>query len=197
MNGWLYDAVLSIGERKLLAPIRAELLSPLSGEIVEIGAGTGASFAYYSAAAHVSAIEPDPSMLAKARAKRHRLAGDRITVLQGDDRLLDDLPENSADYVVAQLVLCSVENPRETLRRIHRILKPGGSLVTIEHVRSSGAGGSLQDCLTPGWRRIAGNCHLNRMLEPVLSDAGFTQVALQNRRVPPPLSHLRYGTAVK
>jgi predicted RNA methylase len=77
MFGWVYETITAIGERKFLGAIREELLSPLEGEIVEIGAGTGASFPYYKPSTHVLAIEPDPSMLAGAR-KRAKSARARI-----------------------------------------------------------------------------------------------------------------------
>ncbi|HKU66806.1 MAG TPA: class I SAM-dependent methyltransferase [Candidatus Baltobacteraceae bacterium] len=196
MNGWLYDAIVSIGERGFLGAIRGELLSSISGEIVELGAGTGLTFAYYGSQAHVRAIEPDRSMLARAKGRASQSRA-RIDLIQGDDAILDTWPPESADYAVAALVLCSADDPLRTLRRLYRILKPKGRLITIEHVRAGDASARLQDWLTPFWRRIAANCHLNRVLEPQLHDAGFEDLQLKSRPVPPPLRRLVYGYAAK
>ncbi len=196
MTGWFYDAVTSIGERNVMAAIRSELLSSLRGEIVEVGAGTGLTFPHYGPDAHVQAIEPNASMLSRAR-KRAALSRARIEVTGGDAGVLDALPSESVDFVVATLVLCSVRNPLQTVRRIHRVLKPGGSLVTIEHVRAESRAARLQDWLTPCWRKIASNCHLNRVLEPTLNKGGFSKVQLESRALPMPLSRLLYGIATK
>lgn len=196
MNGWFYDAVNSVAERNLLAPIRAKLLPQLEGEILEIGAGTGASFPYYGPSARVRAIEPDPSMLsrAKSRAKSARVP---IEIIQADDAILDGQPADTIDSVVGTLVLCSVEDPVRTLKRIHRILKPGASFVMIEHVRADDGWARLQDWLTPLWRHIAENCHLNRVLEPSLTAAGFSEMRLESRKIPVPVRRLVYGVAIK
>ena len=194
MNGWLYDAITLWSERRIVGPIRTRLLSQLEGAIVEIGAGTGASFWYYGSSAHVRAIEPDASMLARAE-KRAMSARAKIDIVRGDDTLLDTLAPESFDHAVASLVLCSVENPLRTLERVRRVLKPHGSLVMIEHVRAENRRARTQDRLTPLWRHIAGNCHLNRVLEPALSNAGFSEIDLQSRTVPIPMWRLLYGTA--
>ena len=196
MNGRVYDAITAIGERRFVGGIRAQLLPGLKGEIVEIGTGTGASSPYYDPSAHVLALEPDRSMLARAR-ERAKSAPAWIVMLHGDDSMLDDMPAASTDYVVAALVFCSVEDPLRTLKRIHRILTPGGSLVTIEHERAGDGVARLQDLLTPFWRRVAGNCHLDRVLEPALSEAGFSQVELKNLQIPIPMRRLLYGFAPK
>jgi len=67
MNGRVYDAISAIGERRFVGGIRAQPLPGLKGEIVEIGAGTGASFPYYDPSVHLLALEPDRSMLARAK----------------------------------------------------------------------------------------------------------------------------------
>jgi SAM-dependent methyltransferase len=195
MNGWVYDALGGSIEEKLLGPIRTELLSSLAGEIVEIGAGTGASFAHYSASAHVRAIEPSRSMLARAR-RRAETARAAIEPIEADDAWLDSLAEGTVDHVVVTLVLCSVRDPVRTLRRARRILKPDGTLVLIEHVRALDRFGQrVQALLTPVWSVVGGNCHLDRVLEPALRDAGFTHVALEEKRVPMPVWRIQYGTA--
>ena len=194
MNGWFYDWITAPAERRFLGAIRRELLAPLTGEIVELGAGTGHCFPYYGTSAHVRAIEPNASMRAKAR-ERALTARAKIELLEGDDSVLDDMPERSADAVVAALVMCSVEDPVRTLKRVARVLKPSGSFVTIEHVRAEDRTARLQAFLSPLWRSISGNCHLDRVLEPALTEAGFSHVRLNNRTIPMPVRRLLYGIA--
>jgi ubiquinone/menaquinone biosynthesis C-methylase UbiE len=189
MNHRLYDTVTAIAERAILGQIRRRLLNPLGGHIVEIGAGSGASFAYYTAHAAVRAFEPDASMLAGAR-KRAARSRARIELVQADDSAMDELPAQSVDHVVFSLVLCSVEDPLRALARARRILKPGGTLVLMEHVRGHGTPARWQDWLTPAWRCVAGGCRLNRSLEPMLRTAGFGGVRLQSRSLPFPLLRL-------
>jgi ubiquinone/menaquinone biosynthesis C-methylase UbiE len=196
LNGWFYDLISASAERRFLGAIRSELLAPLTGEIVELGAGTGHCFPYYGTSAHVRAIEPNGSMLAKAR-ERAQAARATIELVQGDDAVLDDMPAQSADAVVAALVMCSVEDPARTLKRAARILKPTGPFVTIEHVRAEDQTARLQALLTPFWRFISGNCHLDRVLEPVLTEVGFSHLCLSSRTIPMPARRLLYGIATR
>jgi ubiquinone/menaquinone biosynthesis C-methylase UbiE len=193
MNGWLYDRLTSGAERAFLGRVRGGLVGALSGDIVELGAGTGVNFQYYSRAARVRAIEPSDSMLAEAR-KRAQTSSAQIELIHGDDTVLDTLPARSVDAVVATLVLCSVDDPLATVRRIKRILKAGGTFVTMEHVRDRSAWVRLQSLVTPIWRRIAGNCHLDRDLERTFRDAGFSTVSFEEQRLPAPLFRLVVGS---
>lgn len=183
MKGTLYDFVTWAAERSVLGPIRRALLSPLRGTIVEIGAGTGANFKYYGSSAEVLALEPDAAMLRRAAYKLHGCRA-RITLIQHDDSYLDRLTEGNADAIVVSYVLCSVDDPLATLHRIRRALSPDGVLVVMEHVRSNGRLGNVQDRLTPAWSRIAGGCRLNRNTEGLLSQAGFDTSAIAVRTIP-------------
>ena len=180
MNGMLYDLFNAGAERRVIGPLRYDLLANLQGEVVELGAGTGANFRYYSPAAHVLALEPDRSMMRRAETKIAQ-ASAQIDLRVGDDLFLDTLPSNSADAVVLTLVLCTVEDPALTLRRVKRLLKPEGTIVVLEHVRSSGNVGRFQDFVAPLWRRIAGGCHLNRDTADTIAAAGFDAGALQTK----------------
>ena len=193
MNGHLYDIFNTIPERRILSKIRYELIPELRGEIIEVGAGTGATFEYYDRSARVIAIEPDPSMLARAK-RRHERNG-RIELILGDDSLLDGYPERCVDHVVATLVQCSVGDPAVTMRRFRRIIRTGGTYVFIEHVRADGRLGRIQDSLTPLWRRLAGNCHLNRDFQRSLREAGFFVERLSTEGMSFPTLRLVFGAA--
>ena len=182
MNGILYDLLLSASERKILHPLRERLLRPIRGAVVEIGAGTGATFSYYGSEAQVIAVEPDPSMLERAE-NRAKGAAARIDVRRGDDRFLDEVASDSLDAVVFSLLLCSVEDPLRVLSSARRVLNADGKLILIEHVRSPGCLGSMQDALTPLWGFLMGGCHLNCQSARLIQGAGFEIGGLECERV--------------
>lgn len=184
MNGYFYDLANGFSERYLLAPLRKELLSSLRGEIVDVGAGTGANFPYYSPGTRVIALEPDPSMARRACSKRDRSAA-YIEIQLEDDSALDAIGTASIDAVILTLMLCTVESPLATLQRAKRVLRPMGALVVLEHVRSDGNVGRFQDFIAPAWHRIAGGCNLNRNTKAAIAAANFDTTGLVTKTLPP------------
>ncbi|HJT56636.1 MAG TPA: class I SAM-dependent methyltransferase [Ktedonobacteraceae bacterium] len=164
----------SRSERNYMAPLRQEIVGQASGIVLEIGAGNGLNFAFYNPeqVARVEAIEPDTGMLHNAR-KRAEAAPVPITLTQA---AAESLPfaDETFDCAVATLVFCSVTDSLAGLREIRRVLKPGGKLLLVEHIRSQGPViGRIQDMLVPFTTRLAGNCHWNRDTERTIADAGF------------------------
>jgi ubiquinone/menaquinone biosynthesis C-methylase UbiE len=169
-------------EQRFFEPLRRELIEQAHGVVLEIGAGNGLNFALYDPqkVTRVEAIEPDSTMLDYARG-RIGLARVPLMVTQA---IAEELPfaDGTFDCVVATLVFCSVGDPARGLREIQRVLKPGGTLLLLEHVRSEGRfTAGLQDLIVPLTTRIAGNCHWNRDTGQTVHEAGF-QVR-QERRV--------------
>jgi ubiquinone/menaquinone biosynthesis C-methylase UbiE len=161
-------------ERSYMTPLRKEIIGQASGVVLEIGAGNGLNFSYYDPeqVERVEAIEPDTAMLRYAR-ERAASAPIPVTLTQAP---VESLPfaDETFDCAMATLVFCSVSDPASGLREIRRVLKPGGKLLLLEHVRSRGAiSGHLQDMLVPFTTRLAGNCHWNRNTEGTVADAGF------------------------
>jgi SAM-dependent methyltransferase len=153
---------------------RRELLSGLSGRVLEIGAGNGMNFGHYPGAVEeVVAVEPEPYLRARAQAAAQG-ASVRIVV---EDAIADELPHaaSSFDAVVACLVLCSVPDPGRALAELGRVLKPQGELRFLEHVRSSSSRKArVQHTLDRGlWPAIAGGCHCARDTAAVMTSAGF------------------------
>lgn len=167
-------------ERRSLGRMRSRVLASLRGEVLEVGAGTGLNFSHYTAGARVLALEPDGGMYRRAR----RRAGGAVRVLQAGDTHMDSLPPNAFDAVVFSLVLCSVPDVAQTLSRARRVLRPGGSLAVLEHVRSQGLLGAVQDRLTPLWQRVTGGCRLNRNIRESIERAGFISLAPGSARIP-------------
>lgn len=164
----------SRSERNYMTPLRKEIVGQASGIVLEIGAGNGLNFAFYNPeqVARVEAIEPDTEMLSYAR-KRAEAAAVPIMLTQAP---VESLPfaDETFDCAVATLVFCSVTDPLGGLREIRRVLKLGGKLLLVEHIRSQGPIiGRLQDMVTPFTTRLAGNCHWNRDTERTVADAGF------------------------
>jgi ubiquinone/menaquinone biosynthesis C-methylase UbiE len=168
----LYDLFLGPLERLGLARRRAALVGPAAGRALEVGVGTGLTLPHYRQAAEVVGIDPEPAMLERARARAAE-AKVPVTLEVGPAEVLP-FPAGSFDTAVASLVLCTVDDPRAAARELRRVLRPGGELRFLEHVRAPGGGlARLQDRLTPLWRRAFGNCHPNRDTLRTLEEAGF------------------------
>jgi ubiquinone/menaquinone biosynthesis C-methylase UbiE len=157
-----YDRALGKTEEAGLAGRRQQLLERATGATLEIGAGTGLNLAHYPAGVtELVLTEPDSHMAARLR--RRVAAADR------DARVVEapaeSLPFEDATYdtVVATLVLCTVPDPAGALAEAHRVLRPGGTLLFLEHVRSESPGlARWQDRLMRPWRFLAAGCHCNR-----------------------------------
>lgn len=180
----LYDRLNAVSERRFLTRHRARLLGSRQGKVLEIGVGTGANFSFYPETAAVIGIEPDPFMLRRARIKLSRSGRLNITLQPGDAEALP-FPDQAFDYVVSTLVLCTVVNPAQALAEVRRVLKPGGSLLFIEHVRGEGWLGHAQDLLRPLWRYVGAGCTVNRRTAELIGRAGFRidQVATQRMQL--------------
>ncbi len=175
----MYDRVMRGVEDGGLGAWRRELLTGLSGDVLEIGSGTGRNLAYFSE--HVDRLvltEPDRHMLARLVHATHGRTDCEVSGAAAETLPFDD---SSFDTVVSTLVLCSVTDPDVALREAFRVLRPGGQLVFIEHVAATGRPRRLrwQRCLEPAWKRVAGNCHLTRRTEDSIVAAGFEMLDLR------------------
>lgn len=168
----LYDFIQRPVEKKFLGAHRAYLVGGAAGRVLDVGAGTGINFGYYPQEAKVVGIEPDPYMLKRAQARADHLGG-RVKLLP---ERAEDLPfaDGSFDAAVATLVLCTIPDPARALREMRRVLRPGGDLRFLEHVRAETAGWArFQDVMVPLWRRIGAGCHPNRDTVRAIEEAGF------------------------
>jgi SAM-dependent methyltransferase len=169
-------------EERGLGELRHTLLGELEGDVLEIGAGTGASLPHYDRASRVVALEPDPSMAKRLPTK---VAAARVPVeLVAGSAESVPFPDASFDAVVSTFMLCSVADPATVLAEARRVLKPGGKLILLEHVRGQGRAARWQDRLTPVHRKVAGNCHLNRDTLAAVTSAGFDASGVEGTDLP-------------
>jgi ubiquinone/menaquinone biosynthesis C-methylase UbiE len=169
---------------------RRRLLSRAHGRVLELGVGTGASLPFYpSGVAEVVGIDPFPGMLERAGDRLERLQRRdggltyRVRLHQADAQHLP-YDDASFDTVVAFLTLCTIPDARAAAEEAHRVLRPGGALLVMEHVRAH-EGRRLarwQDRLDPLWTRVAAGCHLNRDTGATLEEAGFAAGQLERYR---------------
>ena len=195
----IYDTVLAGTEKAGLGAHRKTLLSTAAGRVIEIGAGTGANLPFYSdAVSDLVVCEPAEPM---ARRLERKLAsfGRPVRVVRAP---AENLPVESGsfDVAVSTLVLCTVGDPQRALAELHRVLKPGGRLLFIEHVRAEEPRlARWQDRLNFLNKRIAQGCNCNRNTLAEIAAAGFTVTNLDRdrlRKVPPIVRPLVVGVAV-
>src|SRR6185437_13171803 len=170
-----YDRLMARTERAGLATQRAALLRGASGEVIEIGGGTGASLPGYGpAVTSLTITEPEAPMVRR-------------------------LVQRARAQVPAARVLCTVADQPRALRELHRVLRPGGRLLFIEHVRPDEPGlRQWQDRLNWLNRIMAHGCNCNRPTLDTIRAAGFTITGLERselRDAPPFVRPLVIGTA--
>jgi SAM-dependent methyltransferase len=156
-----------------LAPLRERVCSGLTGEVVELGFGSGTNVPYYPpAVTRVQAVEP--SDVAWRLAGR-RLAASAVPVERGgvDGQQLP-YPDASFDSALSTWTLCTVPDPVAALREVRRVLKPTGRLHFLEHgLAPDPAVQRWQRRLEPIQKRMVGGCHFTRPIVDLLTRAGF------------------------
>ena len=199
MFATFYAFLGRLAERGPMVDRRRALLSNAVGVTVEVGAGTGLNARHYPrSVSKVTATEPDRYML---RRLRRAVADARVPILvERAPAEAIPLEDSSADSVVSTLVLCSVPDQAEALGEIMRVLKPGGRLLFLEHVRSPNPRlARWQDRIERPWTWCAGGCHPNRDTESAIRTAGFEVADIERFDLPaPPIvrPHVR-GVATK
>jgi ubiquinone/menaquinone biosynthesis C-methylase UbiE len=161
--------------RTILAE-RRRVVPRAVGRVLEIGVGSGLNLPFYdgSQIETLLGIDPSEALLRRARERAESSAlRSRITLQRASAERLP-LDDESVDSVVMTYTLCSVDDPGQVLREVRRVLRPGGVLSFVEHGLSIDPGVARQQRrLTPFWRRVSGNCHLDRDAPSELRAAGF------------------------
>ena len=160
-----YDVQDAIGMGMLLRSLRRQIWerAPQSGRILEIGVGTGINMRHYPETAEMTAVDISERMLARATKRAEKL--DRRVDLRQMDAQALGFADGSFDAVVATCVFCSVPDPVKGLREAWRVLRPGGGLLLLDHVRSDNrVVGKFMDLLNPITVRMSG-ANMNRRTE--------------------------------
>ena len=178
-----YDRQVAKVERAGLRARREALLARATGHVLEIGAGTGANLAHYGPDVEsLTLTEPEPPML-KRLERKIQAQGVAATVLRAP---AEDLPfdDDHFDVVVSTLVLCGVSDQPRSLRELRRVLKPGGKLLFIEHVRSADTRLARHQDRMNGLSRLVVGCECNRSTLESIEAAGFDVIEVDHGRLP-------------
>jgi ubiquinone/menaquinone biosynthesis C-methylase UbiE len=192
----LYDRMSRKSEEAGMGAMRENLLAEANGRVLEIGGGTGVNLRYYDGLDSLVVTEPEPAML---RRLHDRVRGE-ATQAEIVHAPAEDLPfeDESFDTVVSTLVLCGVDQER-SLGEVRRVLRPGGLLLFLEHVRSDDpALARLQDRMNRLNRFLVG-CECNRATLTAIEAAGFTISRVERTTMPEAPKFVRpaiVGTAV-
>jgi ubiquinone/menaquinone biosynthesis C-methylase UbiE len=178
-----YDSMIRKSEEAGLGDMRHGLLAGAGGRVLEIGGGTGANLAHYDGKIESLVVtEPDPAMLRRLQRKAREQAP-LAKILRAP---AEDLPfeDDGFDVVVSTLVLCGVDDQQRSLREIRRVLRPGGHLLFLEHVRSDDPGlARFQDRIN--WlNRVVVGCDCNRPTLASIEAANFAVSRLEHTTTP-------------
>lgn len=193
LGGWyqrLFAAAMARGGRgheTLVAARKAALLAGLTGDVLEIGPGSGPNLAYYAPTIRWVGVEPNPYMHPYLRRSAAR-QGLAVELRQGTAEALP-VPDQSMDAVVSTLVLCSVHDQAQALAEVRRVLRPGGRFLFLEHVAAPTGSRlrRLQNLVRPLWQTLGDGCHPNRETWAAIQEAGFAQVQIEHFDLPIPL----------
>jgi len=166
-------------DRKDLREIRDRVCSGLTGDVVEIGFGTGLNSPHYPAeVVKVAAVEPSALCV--------RIAQPRIAATTAEVKLAGltgealDLPSEEFDAALSTWTLCTIPKVDAALAEIRRVLKPGGKFHFVEHGHAPDARvARWQKRIEPPWKRVAGGCHVTRPIPELIEGAGFHMEALE------------------
>jgi ubiquinone/menaquinone biosynthesis C-methylase UbiE len=198
----LYDRALKATEENGLGAMRGDLLASARGRVIEIGAGTGVNLELYGQGVEdLTLVEPDPHMGAQLRKRLADRHGDPLPAqLVAAPAEALPFPDDTFNTAVATLVLCTIPDPIAAIDELARVLKPGGRLLFIEHVRAEDASSARwQDRLEKPWRFLADGCHCNRDTEANLRASSFRVEEIDHTKMPkaaPIVRPLIRGTAV-
>jgi SAM-dependent methyltransferase len=185
----IYDRGLSATEEAGLREMRRKVLATAQGRTLELGAGTGANLALYPPAVQELVLaEPDPHMTKQLRRKLAE-SGREATVIEAPAERLP-FEDSSFDTAVFTLVLCTVPEPAAALAEVARVLRPGGRMLFIEHVRAESPGvARWQDRLERPWRFLGDGCHCNRDTVATIEASPLTLKLAERGRMPkaPPI----------
>ena len=179
---------------------RSQIVPLAYGRVLEIGIGSGLNFDYYNFDQVKEIVGVDPAVssvaIAKSRAPKFN---SKISFIESSAESID-LESESFDCVVIGYSLCTIPDPLKALSESKRLLKPQGSLFFMEHgLAPEDNIRKWQHRLTPGWKKLAGGCNLNRNIEELIEQGGFQFKELKKKYIKGPkiAAFQYYGEAIK
>jgi len=162
------------------AQVRRRVTAGLEGEVLEVGFGSGLNVPFYPAGVR-RALAVDPATAGRKLAAKRVAASPVPVEYVGLNGEVLPLGPDCVDYVLVTWALCTIPDVAAALTEMRRVLRPGGQLHFAEHGLSPEPKvAAWQDRLTPLQRRLAGGCHLNRPVDRLITEAGFTLTRLDN-----------------
>jgi len=179
---------------------RSQIVPFAYGRILEIGIGSGLNFDYYNfdIVEEIVGVDPAVSSVAMAKSRASKF-NSKISFIESSAESID-LESSSFDCVVIAYSLCTIPDPLKALSETKRLLKPNGSLFFMEHGLAPEENiQKWQHRLTPGWKKIAGGCNLNRNIEELIKEGGFQFKELKKKYIKGPkiTAFQYYGEAIK
>jgi ubiquinone/menaquinone biosynthesis C-methylase UbiE len=188
-------------DARTMLPLRDFAAGSAGGRVIEIGCGTGLNFLHYDWAnvEALEATEPDPFMFRRAEVRMAALEPEQRAKVSLHDAPAEALPfpDASFDAAVATLVFCTVSDLDRALGEVRRLLRPGGQLRLVEHVKATGATARVQRVVQPVYGRISGGCQLSRETEAAVRRSGFELEITQRTKMGGPLWPVFVGIATK
>jgi ubiquinone/menaquinone biosynthesis C-methylase UbiE len=179
---------------------RSQIVPMAHGRVLEIGIGSGLNFEHYNfdKIDEIVGVDPAVSSIAIARSRSSQY-NSKISFIESSAESIA-LESSSFDCVVVGYSLCTIPEPLKALAEVRRLMTPKGSLLFMEHGLAPEQNiQKWQHRLTPGWKKIAGGCNLNRDIADLISASGFQFKSLKKKYIKGPkiLSFQYYGEAIK
>ena len=171
---WVLPRLIDLAMRnKEATRYRKKVIPQATGNVLEVGIGSGLNLPFYGPGVrHLYALEPSPE-LRRMAGRRTGEAGFGVEFL---DRSAEEIPleRASVDTVVTTWTLCTIPDAARALAEMKRVLKPGGTLLFVEHGLAPDARvQKWQHRLNPLWNRIGGGCNLDRKIDDLIARSGF------------------------
>jgi ubiquinone/menaquinone biosynthesis C-methylase UbiE len=179
-----YDKQIARAEEAGLRDMRKRLLADAKGRVLEIGSGTGLNLPWYGPEVEsLTMTEPSTPMVRRLERRLTGLGPAPTVLLRAP---AEDLPFESAtfDVAVSTLVLCGVDDQPRALRELRRVLRPGGTLLFLEHLRAQDPKRARQQDRMNWLNRIVVRCDCNRPTLDTIRQAGFTVTAVEHTALP-------------
>jgi ubiquinone/menaquinone biosynthesis C-methylase UbiE len=178
-----YDRQMAKVEKATLRALRESLLAAASGDVLEIGGGTGANLPFYRPeAGSLTITEPDTAMIRRLeRTAREQAPHAKVLRAPAEDLPFED---GTFDTVVSTMVLCGVSDQPRALRQLRRVLRPGGQLLFIEHVRSGDPRLAHHQDRMNWMNQLVMRCDCNRPTLTSIEKAGFAVGQVEHLTMP-------------